>query len=64
LKQASYKIAEEIYKQQGAAGGQPGGPGGADPNTGAGGSGQSAPGNDNTKGAEDADYEVVDDDKK
>ncbi|MDR0444055.1 MAG: molecular chaperone DnaK, partial [Treponema sp.] len=50
LKQVSYKIAEEIYKQQGAAGGQPG----ADP-------GQSNPsGGDNTKTAEDADYEVVD----
>jgi molecular chaperone DnaK len=65
LKQASYKIAEEIYKQQGAsgaAGQQPGGGAGADPN--AGGSGQSASGSDNTKGAEDADYEVVDDEKK
>ena len=61
LKQASYKIAEEIYKQQGAqqgaAGQQPGGPdmGGFDPSNMGGGS------NDNTKGAEDADYEVVDD---
>jgi molecular chaperone DnaK len=61
LKQASYKIAEEIYKQQGAAGGQPGAgpgpdmggfnPGGGDPGAG-------------PKDAEDADYEVVDDDKK
>ncbi|MDR0324267.1 MAG: molecular chaperone DnaK, partial [Treponema sp.] len=56
LKQVSYKIAEEIYKQQGAnaAGQQPdqGGPdmGGAGPS-----------GGDNTKSAEDADYEVVDD---
>jgi len=64
LKQASYKIAEEIYKQQaasGAAPGQQGGPdmGGFDPNMGAG-----PMGGDNTKGAEDADYEVVDDEKK
>jgi molecular chaperone DnaK len=58
LKQASYKIAEEIYKQQAAQGqGAPnmgganmGGAGG--PNMGGGG---------NTKSAEDADYEVVDD---
>jgi len=73
LKQASYKIAEEIYKQQGAAGQQAGGPGagpdmggasgyqpgggGFNPNMGGGSSG----GNDNTKTAEDADYEVVDD---
>ena len=78
LKQASYKIAEEIYKQQGAqqggAGPQPGGdaggggpnmgggPGGFNPNMGGGGpSGGSSTGNDNTKNAEDADYEVVDD---
>jgi molecular chaperone DnaK len=69
LKQASYKIAEEIYKQQGAAGqgGAQGadsghGPdmGGFNPNMGAGG-GDSSMGGDNTKGAEDADYEVVDD---
>jgi len=65
LKQVSYKIAEEIYKQQAANGGAQGQPGagpdmgGFDPN--AGGSGAGA---DNTKGAEDADYEVVDDDKK
>jgi len=68
LKQVSYKIAEEIYKQQGAAGQQQGNtdmgggfnPGGQgfDPNAGA---GQNS---GNTKGAEDADYEVVDDDKK
>jgi molecular chaperone DnaK len=71
LKQASYKIAEEIYKQQGAQqggpgagpqpGGDAGGPGaGFNPNMGGGSSG----GSNNTKNAEDADYEVVDDDKK
>jgi molecular chaperone DnaK len=53
LKQVSYKIAEEVYKQTGA---QPQGPG---PEAGPG------PGNPqeggNTKSAEDADYEVVDD---
>jgi molecular chaperone DnaK len=61
LKQASYKIAEEIYKQQAAAGQQPGGQGaGPDmggPNMGAG-SGSNMGGD--TKSAEDADYEVVD----
>ena len=54
LKQASYKIAEEIYKQQ-AAQGQAGAAGGADYS-----GGQSAGGGE-TKSAEDADYEVVDD---
>jgi molecular chaperone DnaK len=61
LKQVSYKIAEEIYKQQGSAGQQQGsGPGaeqqGFNPNTG----GSSGGGDGNTKSAEDADYEVVD----
>ena len=75
LKQVSYKIAEEIYKQQGAGGaqGQPGaGPdmggfGGFDANgnpMGSGAGSAGGTGSDNTKGAEDADYEVVDDDKK
>ncbi|WP_461255654.1 molecular chaperone DnaK [Treponema sp. R80B11-R83G3] len=66
LKQASYKIAEEIYKQQGSSGqqggGQGAGPGGGfDPNMGGGGGTQGGGpmGGDNTKGAEDADYEVV-----
>ncbi|MDR2730386.1 MAG: molecular chaperone DnaK [Treponema sp.] len=69
LKQASYKIAEEIYKQQGAAGQGGAGPeggfdpnntgGGFNPNTGGGAGGSQ--GGDNTKTAEDADYEVVDD---
>ncbi|MDR2314356.1 MAG: molecular chaperone DnaK [Spirochaetaceae bacterium] len=54
LKQASYKIAEEIYKQQAAAGQKPSG---GDP--GMGGAGPDMGGN--TKSAEDADYEVVDD---
>ena len=65
LKQASYKIAEEIYKQQAAsgtaggaeAGGFSSGTEGADPSGGDSG----AMGSDNTKAAEDADYEVVDD---
>ena len=68
LKQASYKIAEEIYKQQGASGqggAQGAGPdmGGFNPNMGAGGPGDggSSMGGGGTKGAEDADYEVVDD---
>jgi molecular chaperone DnaK len=71
LKQASYKIAEEIYKQQAAAGQQPGGgpeAGGFNPNMGGQGfdhgmgAGKGG-GADNTKSAEDADYEVVDDKK-
>jgi molecular chaperone DnaK len=54
LKQVSYKIAEEVYKQAGAQQGDAsGGPSG----------GGSAGTGDNTKSAEDADYEVVDDDK-
>ncbi|MDR1901914.1 MAG: molecular chaperone DnaK [Treponema sp.] len=56
LKQVSYKIAEEIYKQQAAQqaaqGAQPGGPQGPEAGPG---------GGENTKSAEDADYEVVDD---
>jgi len=70
LKQVSYKIAEEIYKQQGAAGQGGAGQGfnpdmggfggtGFDPGAGQGG----GSGGDNMKGAEDAAYEVVDDDK-
>ena len=75
LKQASYKIAEEIYKQQAAqqgaqqaasgAAGQQSGTGGF--NAGAGPSGDGGMGGGgssmgaDTKGAEDADYEVVDD---
>ncbi|AEE16921.1 molecular chaperone DnaK [Treponema brennaborense] len=61
LKQASYKIAEEVYKQQQAAGGTAGADG-AGPDmggsAGAAGSGASAKGS-----ADDVDYEVVDDDK-
>jgi molecular chaperone DnaK len=55
LKQVSYKIAEEIYKQSGTqqqAGAGPQAGASADPNQG---------GASNTKSAEDADYEVVDD---
>jgi len=64
LKQVSYKIAEEVYKQSGAQAGGPGAAAGG-PNAGNA-SGESAGSNgpDNTKGAEDADYEVVDDDPK
>jgi molecular chaperone DnaK len=55
LKQVSYKIAEEIYKTQGAQGPQ----GGTDgPNPG------ESMGGGSTRSAEDADYEVMDDDKK
>jgi molecular chaperone DnaK len=57
LKQAAYKITEKAYSQSGAQGGQ------ADPNGGfAGGeaSGGESSGGNNTKPAEDADFEVVD----
>ena len=55
LKQASYKIAEEMYKNA-APQGAPGAEGAGQESSGASG--------DNTKTAEDVDYEVVDDDKK
>jgi molecular chaperone DnaK len=67
LKQVSYKIAEELYKQQAA---QQGAQGAAEPGAGpeAGpsvdpGSGDPSSAGGNTKSAEDADYEVVDGDK-
>ncbi|MDR2079031.1 MAG: Hsp70 family protein, partial [Treponema sp.] len=67
LKQVSYKIAEELYKQQAAQQGAQGAAGpGAGPEAGpsAGpGSGDSSAAGSNTKSAEDADYEVVDDNK-
>jgi len=71
LKQISYKIAEELYKQQGQSGQQGAGPdmGNFDPSKGGFGGFsaddlKNAQENKNsTKGAEDADYEVVDDDK-
>ena len=53
LQQAAYKIAEEMYKQQGAQAG-------ADPNTGAANSSNTQGGNTSGK-AEDVDYEVVND---
>ena len=68
LKQASYKIAEEIYKQQGgAAGAGAAGGAGAGPNMGgaggaSGASGASGAGPDKGK-ADDVDYEFVDDEK-
>jgi molecular chaperone DnaK len=57
LKQVAYKIAEEVYKQAGAQ------QGGAQPGSqGFDGASAAAQGNgDNTKAAEDADYEVVND---
>ncbi|MDR1904594.1 MAG: molecular chaperone DnaK [Treponema sp.] len=59
LKQVSYKIAEEIYKAQGTQTGSQG-PGAASSGY-SGGDGNSQTGS--TKSAEDADYEVVDDNK-
>jgi molecular chaperone DnaK len=62
LKQASYKIAEEMYKHQGAAGGGAGPTGGDAGSTGSSGGSSGAT---NAKGtADDVDYEVVDDEKK
>jgi len=67
LKQVSFKIAEEIYKQQ-AAQQQAGADqqAGAGPDAGASTSsrGEGASMGSDAKNAEDADYEVVDDDKK
>ena len=64
LKQASYKIAEELYKQQGAAGAagaagaQPGADAGADAN--AGDAGASSSSSFNKGNADDVEYEVKD----
>ncbi|MBE6344203.1 MAG: molecular chaperone DnaK [Spirochaetaceae bacterium] len=55
LKQASYKIAEEVYKQQQASGGDMGG---ADASSSQGNTDSTAKGS-----ADDVDYEVMDDDK-
>ncbi|MDR2739552.1 MAG: molecular chaperone DnaK [Treponema sp.] len=67
LKQVSYKIAEELYKQQAAQQGAQDAAGpGAGPEAGPSadpGSGDSSAAGSNTKSAEDADYEVVDDNK-
>ena len=67
LKQASYKIAEEMYKQQGASGQgtQGAGPdmGGAGPE-GFAGSGKASGSGPNKGSADDVDYEVVNDDDK
>jgi molecular chaperone DnaK len=70
LKQVAYKIAEELYKSQAGAQGGGAGPqadGGADFGGGAGpqgfGNAGAQPGGSNTKTAEDADYEVINDKK-
>jgi len=60
LKQISYKIAEEVYKQSGA---QPGGDAAGGSNMGDAPGPDASGGAENTKSAEDADYEVVDDNK-
>ncbi|MDR2601168.1 MAG: molecular chaperone DnaK [Spirochaetaceae bacterium] len=66
LKQASYKIAEELYKQPNAASGAGAAAGGSTGNSGGfnGAGDAGANGGADAKKAEDADYEVVDDDKK
>ena len=58
LKQSSYKIAEELYKQQGAAGAQPGPDAGAD--AGANNAGSSSSSGFNKGNADDVEYEVKD----
>ena len=67
LKQASYKIAEEVYKQQAAqgAGAQGAAQGGADGTSGSSDSSSAGSGNSGAASgkADDVDYEVVDDDK-
>ena len=60
LQEASYKIAEEIYKQQAAAGGNPD-MGGANPGDAGANAGAST--GPNKGSADDVAYEVVDDDK-
>ena len=67
LKQSSYKIAEELYKQQGAAGAQPGADGAAGADAGAAGDAGADAGADAEKKsgfdkgtADDVDYEVKD----
>jgi len=62
LKQAFYKVSEEIYKTAGAQAGQQGGPG-AGPQGDAGGSSGDSSGGASGK-AEDVDYRVVDDEDK
>lgn len=62
LKQASYKIAEEVYKQQQAAGAGAGPDMGGATGANMGGAGTNA-GATNKGSADDVDYEVVDDDK-
>ncbi|MBR6342146.1 MAG: Hsp70 family protein, partial [Treponema sp.] len=71
LKQSSYKIAEELYKQQGAAGAQPGAEGAAGGDAGAAGDAGAdagAEGGEKKSGfdkgsADDVEYEVKDDEK-
>ena len=65
LQKASYKIAEEIYKQQGPAGAAGAGAAGAGPNMGgaAGNAGSSASSGPSKGKADDVDYEVVDEQK-
>ena len=58
VQKASYKLAEEIYKNANPQGGQQAGPG-AGPQPGAGNGPQQGAGPSNTSGADDADYEVV-----
>jgi molecular chaperone DnaK len=73
LKQISFKIAEELYKQQaaqqqaggdGAGGGAQGDAGSGGASAGGDGARGDGPMGGGAKGAQDADYEVVNDDKK
>jgi molecular chaperone DnaK len=64
LKQASYKLAEEVYKQAQASGAGAQGQAGQQPPPHDGPSGQEEGSSRPKPNAEDVDYEVVDDDKK
>ena len=61
LKQASYKLAEEIYKNASPQGGAQEGDGGAGPGPA---QGPEASASGKAAGAEDVDYRVVDDEEK
>lgn len=64
LKQASYKIAEEVYKQQAASQQQPAGDAGAGAESASSDGGEEKKSSFNKGAAEDVDYEIHDDDKK
>ena len=64
LTQVFYKLSEKMYQQANPQGGQPGANPGCDPNCQGGDCGNGGNGGDNGQQYYDADYTVVDDDKK